>query len=82
MRPFRVKENCQISSLASIRKGLRTENTPFPVSSYSLRASENVSGRISGENFKRSVKAAFANPEGVLVLPIRRGPNFANPEGY
>ena len=81
--------NCQIRGLASIRKGLGTENTPFLVGSYSIIASENVSGRVSGENFKSPGKAIFANPEGsqfgqsggVPILPIRRGPVFANPDG-
>ena len=86
IRPFTVWENCQISSLASIRKSLGTENTPFLVSSYSKIASENVSGRVSGENFKNPGKAFFTNPEEsqsgrVQILSIRRGPDFANPEG-
>ena len=89
IRPFTVKVNCQIRGIASIRKGLETENIPFLVSSYSIIASDNVSGRVSGENFKYPGKAIFANPEGscfchpegskfcqtgrVPILPIRRG---------
>ena len=81
--------NCRIRGLASIRKGLGKEITPFLVSSNSILASENVFGRVSGENFESLLKAFFANPEGsqfcqsggVLFLPIRRGPVFANPEG-
>ena len=96
-RPFTVKVNCQIKGLASIRKGLWTENTPCLVSSYSIISSANVSGRVSGENFKSLGKTIlpilrgpnFANPErscfcqsgGVTILPIQRGSNFANPEG-
>ena len=64
--------NCQIRGLASIRKGLGTENTPFLVSSYNIRASENVSGGVKGEISKVPEK---------LFLPIRRGPNFVNSEG-
>ena len=62
------------------------ENTPFLVSSHSIIASENVSGRISGENFRSPGNAIFTNPEEsqserVPILPIRRGPIFANPRG-
>ena len=64
--------NCQIRGLTSIRKGLGKDETPFLVNSNSIKASENVSGRVSGENLK--------SPER-LFLQIRRGPNFANPEG-
>ena len=46
IRPFAVKAKCQIRGLASIRKVLGTENTPFLVSSYSLISSENVSGMV------------------------------------
>ena len=89
IRPFTVKVNCQIRGLASIRKGLGTENTPFLVSSYRRIASGDVSRRVSEEIFKSPGKAIFANPLGycfcqsgrVPVLPIRRGPVFANPEG-
>ena len=81
--------NCLVRGLASIRKGLGTENTHFLVSSYSIIASANVSGRIPGEKFRIPGKAIFANPEGsqfcqsggVPIMPIRKGPNFANPEG-
>ena len=48
IRPFTVKVTCRIRGLASIRKGLGKENTPFLVSSNSMTASENV----SGENFE------------------------------
>ena len=76
--------NCQIRGLASIRKGLGTENTPFLGSPYSIIASEDVYRRVSVEIFKSPVKAIFANPEGsqfcqsggVPILPIRRGPVF------
>ena len=85
IRPFTVKVDCQIRGLASIRKGLGKENTPFIVSSISIIASENVSGRVSGEIFESLSKAIFTNPEGSQsgrfpILPIRKGPNFANPE--
>ena len=43
--------NGQIRGLASIRKGLGKENTPFLVSSNGIIASENVSGTVSGESF-------------------------------
>ena len=52
IRPFTVKVNCQIRGLASIRKDLGKEDTPFLVSSNNIIASENVSGRVSGENFE------------------------------
>ena len=52
IRPFTAKVNCQIRGLASIRKDLGKENTPFLVSSNSIIASENVSGRVSGEFFE------------------------------
>ena len=86
IRPFTVKVNCQIGGLASIRKGLGKENTPFLVSSNIIIASENVSGRVSGDNFTNFCKPNFTNPEGsqsgrVPILPIRKGPNFANSEG-
>ena len=64
--------NCQITGLASTMKGLGTEITPFLVSSYSIIASKNVSGSVSNENFESP---------GKTILPIRRGPVFANPEG-
>ena len=85
--------NCQIRGLASIRKGLGIENTPFLVSSNSIIASENVSGMVSGPEGSCFCQSGgvlfFANPEGsqfcesgrVLILPIRNGPVFANPEG-
>ena len=95
IRPFTVRVNCQIRGLTSIRKGLRKDNTPFLVSSNNIIASENVSGRVSGENLKSPREAIFTNPEGsqsgggpilpirwVLFLPIRKGPIFVNPEGY
>ena len=50
IRPFTVKVNCQIRGLASIRS--RKKNTPFLVSKNNIIASENVSGRVSGENFE------------------------------
>ena len=78
IRPFTVKENCQISSLASIRKGLGRENTPFLVSSYSIIASKNISGRVLVENFKSPGKAIVTNPEGSQA---GRVPYFANPVG-
>ena len=86
IRPFTVRVNCQIRGSTSIRKGLREEDTPFLVSSNSIIASENVSGRVSGENLESLREAVFTNPEGsqsggVPILPIRSGPNFANPEG-
>ena len=75
----------QIRGLTSIRKGLREDDTPFLVSSNSIITSENVSGRVSGENLESPREAIFTNPEGshsggVPILPIRRCPNFANPE--
>ena len=78
--------NCQIRGVASIRKGLGKEHTPFLVSSKSIIASENVSGRVSSESFGSLWKAIFTKPEGsqsggVPILPIRKGPNFASPEG-
>ena len=94
IRPFTVRVNCQIRGLTSFRKGLRKDDTPFLVSSNSIIASEKVTGRVSGGNFKSPREAIFTNPEGSqsggvqilpiqrgLILPIRRGPNFANPEG-
>ena len=81
MRPFTVRVNCQIRGLTSIRKRLRKDDTLFLVSSDSIIASENVSGRVSGENLKNSREAIFTNPEGSPILRIRSGPNFANPEG-
>ena len=51
IRPFTVKLNCQKRGLASIRKGLGKENTHFLVSSNSIIAAENVSGRVSRESF-------------------------------
>ena len=52
-------------------------------------------GRVSGVIIKHHGKATFRNPEGpnpegsyfypsrrVLVLPIRKGPIFTNPEGF
>ena len=53
-------------------------------------ASENVSGRVWGEIFKSLGKAVFTNPEGShfyqsgggASLPIRRGPIFANHDGF
>ena len=70
--------NCQIRGLTSIRKGLRKDDTPFLVSSDSIKASENVSGGVSGENIKSPREAIFTNPEGsqsegVQIMPIRRG---------
>ena len=78
--------NCQIRGLASIRKGLGTENIPFLVSSYSIVASEKLFGWVPGEKFKSPGKTFFTNSEGsqsgrVPILPIRKVPNFANPEG-
>ena len=70
--------NCQISGLASIRKGLRKDDTPFLVSSNSIIASENVSGRVSGENLESSREAIFTNPG---WSQSGGAPNFANPEG-
>ena len=60
------------------------ENTPFLVSSYSIIASENISGGVLGKIFKSHGQVIPTNPEGfqsgrVLFLPIRRCPNFANP---
>ena len=77
IRPFTVKVNCRIRGLASIRKDLGTENTPFLVSSYSI--GERIR-KGSGENLK-SRNSCFCQSGGVLFLPILRGPNFANPEG-
>ena len=75
----------QIRGLTSIRKGLREDDTPFLVCSNSIITSENVSGRVSGENLESPRETIFTNPEGshsggVPILPIRRCPNFANPE--
>ena len=86
IRPFTFRVNCQIRGLASIPKGLGKEHTPFLFSSNSIIASENVSGRVSGESFGIIWKAIFTKPEGsqsgrVPILPIRRDPNFADPEG-
>ena len=77
--PFTVRVNCQIRGLTSIRKGLRKDDTPFLVSSDSIIASENVSGRVLGVNLKNPREAIFTNPEGsqsggVQILPVRRGP--------
>ena len=69
--------NCQIRGLASIRKGLGTENTPFLVSFYSIIASENVFGRELSENFKSPGKAIFTNGG----FPIRKGPKFCQSGG-
>ena len=78
IRPFTVRVNCQIRGLTSIRKGLGKDETPFLVNSNSTKASENVSGRVSGENLESLREDIFTNPEGsqsrgVLFLPIRRG---------
>ena len=86
MRPFTVRVNSQIRGLTSIRKGLREDDTPVLVSSNCIIASENVSGRVSGENLENPREAIFTKPEGsqsggVPILPIRRAPNFANPKG-
>ena len=86
MRPFTVRVNSQIRGLTSIRKGLREDDTPILVSSNCIIASENVSGRVSGENLENPREAIFTKPEGsqsggVPILPIRRAPNFANPKG-
>ena len=70
--------NCQIRGLTSIRKGLGKDETPLLVNSNSIKASEIVSGRVSGENLKKYPRGYFYKPGRV---PIRRGPNFANPEG-
>ena len=67
--------NCQTRGLTSIRKGLRRDDTPFPVISNSIIVSENLSGRVSGENLERPREAIFTNPEGSQFC------NFANPEG-
>ena len=85
IRPFTVRVNNQIRGLISIRKGLGKDETPFLVNSYSIKASQNVSGRVLGDNLESLREAIFSNPEGsqsggVLFLPIRRGHNFANPE--
>ena len=86
-RPFTVEQNSKKGGSASIRKGLGTEKTTFLVSSYSIIASENVSGRVSGENFKSPGKAIFTIPEGsqsggVPILPIRKGSCFCQSGGY
>ena len=78
--------SCQIRGLTSFRKGLGKDVTPFLVYSNSIKASENVSGRVSGENLDSLREAIFTNPEGsqsggVLFLSIPRGPNFANVKG-
>ena len=78
--------NCQTRGLTSIQKGLGKDVTPFLVISNSIKESENVPGRVSGENLETLREAIFTNPEGsqsrdVLFFPIRRGPNFPNPEG-
>ena len=86
--------NCQIRGLTSIWKVLGKDETPFLVSSNSITATENVSGRVSGENLESFREAFFTNAEGsqsegVQILPIRKGlifanserSNFANPEG-
>ena len=85
MRPFTVRVNSQIRGLTSIRKGLREDDTPVLVSSNCIIASENVSGRVSGENLENPRESIFTKPEGsqsggVPILPIRRAPNFANRE--
>ena len=82
IRLFTVKVNSQIRGLAFIRKVLGKENKPFLVSSNSIIASENLSGRVSGENFGSLLKAIFTNPEGSQYEGVlfRRVPNFANPE--
>ena len=72
IRPFSVRLNCHIRGLASIRKGVRTENTPLIVSPYSIIASGTYPEGYMVEILKVPEK---------LFLPIRRGPNFANPEG-
>ena len=79
--------NCQLRGLASIRKGLGKENTPFLVSTNSIMASENVSGRLSGESYGSLKRVILIKPEGsqsggVPILPIRRGLVFANPIGF
>ena len=71
--------NRQIRVLTSIRKGLGKDETPLLVNSNSIKASEIVSGRVSGENLKKFPRGYFYKPGGV---PIRRGPNFANPEWF
>ena len=76
--------NWQIRGLTSIRKGLRKDDTTFLVSSESTIASENVNRMVLGEILKSPRETIFTNPEGsqsggVPILPIRRGPNFANP---
>ena len=76
MRPFTVKVNCQIRGLASIRKGLGTENTSFLVSSYRRTYPEWYRVKI----LKVSEKVFFQSG-GVPILPILKGPVFANPEG-
>ena len=76
MRPFTVKVNCQIRGLASIRKGLGTENTPFLVSSYRRTYPEWYRVKI----LKASEKVFFQSG-GVPILPILKGPVFAPPEG-
>ena len=73
IRPFAVRVKCQIRGLTSIRKGVRKDDTPFLVSSDSIIASENVSGRVAVENSKKYPRGYFYKPGGV--------PNFANPEG-
>ena len=78
--------NRQIRGLTSIRKGLGKDDTPYLVSSNSIIASENVSGRVSGENLESFREAVFTNPEGSQsggdsILPIRKGPIFVNLEG-
>ena len=85
IRPFTVRVNCQIRGLTSIQKGLGKDQTPFLVNSNSIKASENVSGRVSGGNLEGLREANFTNPEGsqtggVLFFPIRRGLIFADPE--
>ena len=83
IRPFTDRVNCQIRSLTSIRKGLGKAETHFIVNSNSIKASEKISEKLflqtrRGPNPERSY---FCQSGGVLILPIRRGPNFSNPEG-
>ena len=67
IRPFTLKVNSQLRGLASIRKGLGTEMTSFLVSLYSIIASENVSGRVYGEKYKKSRKSYFCKSGGVII---------------
>ena len=45
-------------------KSFSAESSPFLVNSNTIEASENVSGRVSGENLKSPREAIFTNPEG------------------